>query len=228
MSDVDPVFPPRPHDRRRRRRPGRPRVRPDAVSRPHRRAEHHEAGHSLHGRRGSGRRRLRLVGPARLLAPLGRAGSVADHDLGPASGHSDHGPSVPRRVSRHPSRGLLHRGEERRRRPGPGPASVGRLELRDQHGGRGNHAQLVRYPSQERLGRGRNPSSCCASIWRSATGRTARRWTEPSASSSTASIPTAAGPSAIRSATTPACTARPTTPATSPSTTTWPARTSSF
>jgi hypothetical protein len=46
----------------------------------------------------------------------------------------------------------------------------------------------------------RRPSSCCGCIWRSGSASGGRRWTRRSASSSTASTPTAAGPSAIRAA----------------------------
>jgi hypothetical protein len=144
-------------------------------------------------------------GPARLLAPLGRAGSGADHDLGPASGHGDHGPPVPRRVSRHRRRGLLHRRRQRRRAlvRGQHPSggwnyvidTAGEASLRRWYdtsartpGGWRNSSTTTATPPSTTRARPRRPSSCCGSIWRSASASGGRRWTRRSASSSTASI----------------------------------------
>ena len=78
--------------------------------------ERHDAPRDhLHGRAGRDQWRLCLGLSARHVAPLGRDRGAAEHDLGPAAGHRDDGPSLPRRLSRHRRRILL----PRRRRPRP-------------------------------------------------------------------------------------------------------------
>ena len=69
-----------------------------------------EARDAVHGRQGRVSRRLPLELSTRHVAPLGRDGGARDDDLAAAAGHVEHGPRVPRCVSRDGRRVLLPRG----------------------------------------------------------------------------------------------------------------------
>ena len=159
-----------------------------AGAEPRRDRRHDAPRDDLHGRAGRDQWRLCLGLSARHVAPLGRDRGAAEHDLGPAAGHRDDGPPLPRRLSRHRRRLLLPRRPGRDRGADPRPAPLRRLALFHRFrrprldpangtgrsaampGGWRNSSIMPTMRPSTMPAPPRRCSSCCACIWSGATG----------------------------------------------------------